>query len=319
MDLFANDLSIHRQFHDVPTFRTAIAGLMEMRNVARRFGRDVYCNSGLLNSQPIPDLPMRQAVQQLLANERRALLGWLTRGGPFWDELRQHGFDDWLECRGELVTDSAVGEAAYRTLHGVHCGLASVTPSEWDYSPVEVRWCRDDEGFADKSATLMNWRDAAALEERLQDAAPPIRSWVDLQSVSAMRFRSLTFAGNCFDPLAGVPFTKSAADRILVLLEILDRSARAFDADGNRTPEGNQLYQDHFTGDRALFSDSSDPEKRDFRNELTFPHPASPGNSLFCTWHGKERRLTLRLHFSWPIRSGEPVYVVYAGPKLTKR
>ena len=290
-----------------------------MRNVARQLGRDVHCSSGLVNSQPIPDVSMQQAVQQLLANERRALLGWLTRGGPFWDELRQHGADDWLECRGELVTDSAVGEAAYRTLHGVHCCLASVTPSNWDYSPLEVHWCREDEGLADQSASLVNWRDATALEESLQDAIPPVRTWVDLQSVSAMRFRSLIFAGNCFDPLAGVPFVKSAADRILVLLEILDRLARAFDADGNRTPEGNQLYQDHFTGDRALFSDSSDPEKRGFRNELTFPHPASPGDSLFCTWHGKERRLTLRLHFSWPIRSDEPVYVVYAGPKLTKR
>ena len=29
--------------------------------------------------------------------------------------------------------------------------------------------------------------------------------------------------------------------------------------------------------------------------------------------------MTLRLHFSWPVRAGEPVYVVYAGPKLTKR
>ena len=319
MDLFANDLSIHRQFDDVPTFRTAIAGLMEMRNVARRFGRDVHCNSGLVNSQPITDVPMQQAVQQLLADERRALLGWLTRGGPFWDELRQHGFDDWLECRGELVTDSAVGEAAYRTLHGVNCGLASVTPSEWDYSPVEVLWCREDKGSADKGASLMNWRDAAALEQKLQDAAPPIRSWVDLQSVSALRFKNLTFAGDCFDPLAGVPFAKGAADRILVLLDTLDRFAHAFDADGSRTAEGNQIYRDHFTGDRALFSDSSDSEKRDFRSELTFPHPASPGNSLFCTWHGKERHLTLRLHFSWPIRSDEPVYVVYAGPKLTKR
>ena len=29
--------------------------------------------------------------------------------------------------------------------------------------------------------------------------------------------------------------------------------------------------------------------------------------------------MTLRLHFSWPIRSGKPVYIVYAGPKITRR
>ena len=70
-----------------------------------------------------------------------------------------------------------------------------------------------------------------------------------------------------------------------------------------------------------MFSDSSDKEtrKRRFREALTFPHPGERGSSLFCPWHGKVRHMTLRLHFSWPVRAGRPVYVVYAGPKLTKR
>ena len=123
----------------------------------------------------------------------------------------------------------------------------------------------------------------------------------------------------CFDPLVGVPFAKSAADRILALLSILDHCANAFDAGGSRTSEGNRIYRDYFAGDNALFSDSSDSEKHSFRTRLTFPHPDKPGESLFCTWHGKVRHMTLRLHFSWPIRAGEPVYVVYAGPKLTKQ
>ena len=289
-----------------------------MRNVARRFGWDMHCNRQLANAEPIPNMPMQQAVQQLKANERRALIVWLTHGGPFWDKLRQHGADDWLECRGEVVTDSAVGEAAYRTLHGVGCGLASATPSDWDFSPIKVLW-RREEGLDDRSVALENWRDAAALEKILQDAVPPIRSWTDLRGFTTVQFRSLTFADRCFEPLAGVPFAKSTAQRILALLDILDRFSRAFDADGARTPEGDQIYQDYFTGKKALFSDSSDSEKRDFRNEFTFPHPGNPGKSLFCTWHGKERHLTFRLHFSWPIRSGEPVYIVYVGPKLTKR
>ena len=104
-----------------------------------------------------------------------------------------------------------------------------------------------------------------------------------------------------------------------MLFELLDRLARAFDADGARTSEGHRIYQDHFTGDRGSFSDSSDSEKRDFREALTFRRPDDTGESLFCTWHGKVRRPALRVHFSWPIRFGEPVYVVYAGPKITKR
>ena len=323
MDLFANDLSIHGQFHDAASFRHAFARMMAMRAEARRFGREVHCHRMLLAAEAMPGVPMQRALQRLSVNERRSAMRWLTHGGPFWDEdgLRRHGADDYLECRDEVVTDRAVGEAAYRTLHGMECALVSFTPSDWNFSPVEVTWRRDDEGLDDRTVTLENWRDAVALEDRLRDTPLPVRSWDDLRRVSTDRFGNLTFAGACFDPLAGAPFVKSAADRILVLLDVLDRFARAFDADGARTPEGHRLYRDHFTGidDQGAFSDSSDKEKRDFRQALTFPHPDDPGKSLFCTWHGKVRHPALRLHFSWPVRRGEPVYVVYAGPKLTKR
>ena len=319
MEFFANEMSIHRQFRDLLTFDRALERLIGVRNVARRFDRNVYCHQAFVNAEPIPGLRMQQAVQHLAENKRRALMIWLTRSGPFWDDLRRHDADDWLECRGEIVTDTSVGEAAYRTLLGVECALISAVPSDWDYSPVEVIWNREAEDLEGPNATIENWRDAGALEEWLQDAAPPIRSWAELDDFARLRFRSLTFAERCFDHLAGVPFARSAVDRIIVLLDILDRFANSFDAAGSRTPEGGRIYRDYFTGDRALFSDSSDREKRNFRNELTFPHPARPGESVFCTWHGKVHHMTLRLHFSWPVRADEPVYVVYAGPKLTKR
>ena len=319
MEFFANEMSIHRQFHDLPTFHGALERLIGIRGVARRFGRNVYCHQALVDAEPVPGVRMQQAVQRLADNERRALMIWLTRGGPFWDVLRRHDANDWLECRGEIVTDTAVGETAYRTLRGVECALISARPSDWDFSPVEVIWNREAEGLDDQNAALENWRDAAALEENLRHAAPPIRSWADLGDFSKSRFSRLTFAVRCFDPLAGVPFAKSVVDRIRELLSILDRFSNAFDAGGSRTPEGSRIYRDYFVGDNALFSDSSDSEKRSFRTGLTFPHPDKPGESLFCTWHGKVRHMTLRLHFSWPIRAGEPVYVVYAGPKLTRR
>lgn len=111
----------------------------------------------------------------------------------------------------------------------------------------------------------------------------------------------------------------SSAERILVLLGILNRFALCYDSDGKRSAEGHRIYQNYFTGKQALFSDETDTNKRVFRNELTFPHPEQTGANLFCPYHGKERHSTLRLHFSWPIRFGEPVYVVYVGQKIAKR
>ena len=315
MDILANDLSIHGQFHDIRSFRDAFGRLMKMRDVARRAGHEIHCHRALLAVEVMPGVPMPQALQRLTVNERRSAMSWLTSAGPFWDDLRRHGGDDYLECRGDVVTDSAVGEAAFRVLHDVECGLASVTPSEWDFSPVEVAWKRDE--WIDDRCAVLNWRDAATLENEL----PPVSvaSWHDLANAAADRFERLTFSEDCFKPLDGMPFARSSADRVIVLLGSLNRLAHSYDTHGKRTAEGHRLYQDYFTGQNALFSDSSDTEKHSFRNELTFPHPDRDGTNIFCPMHGKERRSTLRLHFSWPIQSEEPVYVVYVGPKLTKR
>ena len=289
---------------------------MKMCSAARRAGHEIQCHRALLAVEALPGVPMQQALQQLAVNERRSAMSWLTRVGPFWDNLRRHGSDEYLECRGDVVTDAAVGEAAFRVLHDVECALASVTPSDWDFSPIDVTWTRD-QGIVDRRVSVKNWRDAEAMGRELPSVA--VASWRDLERASADRFERLTFSDDCFEPLTGVPFARCSADRVLALLGILNRFARSFDGDGNRTAYGHCLYRDHFTGKQASFSDSSDTAKSDFRRALTFPHPARDGENLCCPWHGKERHSTLRLHFSWPIRFREPVYVVYVGPKLTKR
>ena len=315
MDILANDLSIHGQFHDIRSFCDAFGRLMKMRGVAGRAGHEIHCHRALLAVDVMPGVPLQQALQRLTANERSAAMSWLTKYGPFWDDIRQHSCNDYLECCGDVVTDSAVGEAAFRVLHDVECGLASVTPSDWNFSPVKVAWKRD-EGI-DRCAVLRNWRDAATMENELPRVS--VESWRDLANAAAHRFERLTLSEDCFKPLDGMPFVRSSADRAIVLLGILNRLALAYDTDGNRTAEGHRLYQDYFTGKKALFSDSSDAEKRDFRRRLTFPHPDQGGTNIFCPMHGKEYGSTLRLHFSWPIRYRGPVYVVYVGPKLTKR
>lgn len=316
MELLANELSVHGQFQTLGEFRAALAKLMRMRASARRFGRDVHCTRAFLQTRAVRNQPMVRSLQQLAIDDRRVVMRWLTRGGPFWDDLRQHGGDDWFECRCELVTDSSVGEAAYRTLHGFPCGLVSAKPSDWDLSPVEVTW-RGGAGEApDPTVALDNFRDEAALERTLRAVAPQIRSWGELRKrVFARQFEHLAFAGDCFGPLDGVPFAPGAAERFLVLLDMLDRLAGA----GIGSPEGNRIFSKHFAGPRALFSDSSDSEKLEFRTKLTFPHPNGRGAPLFCTWHGKVSHQTLRLHYWWSGSADEPAHVVYAGPKITKR
>ena len=104
-----------------------------------------------------------------------------------------------------------------------------------------------------------------------------------------------------------------------MLLRTLDSFRGCFDEDGQRTAEGHRVYNEHFTGEKAWFSDSSATEKNEFKDEMTFACPDDPSQRLFCTWHGKVKTPQIRIHFSWPVRADSKVYVVYVGPKITKK
>ena len=320
MDLLVNDLSVHEQFPDAESFSQAFGRLMRMRSTAENHGHPLQCDRAFLSTAPIPGMSLQQVIGRLkiTVNEKRYALSWLGKAGPFWSDRQHHGPDDYLEQRGNVVTDNALGEAAFRCMHRVECGLVSLSPSDWESTPLEVTWRRDDSSL-DRTASIQNWWDAESLADGLSGVAEPIKSWDALRTTSISQFRRLTFADACFSPLVSTPFQPSSANRIQVLLDTLDRLAGEFDESGKRTAAGERLLRDHFSGGTAWFSDSSATEKRDFEDALTFAHPEDSRKQLFCPWHGKERHQTLRLHFSWPIKAGEPVYVVYAGRKLTTR
>ena len=317
LEIFLNSQSVHGQFHNGSDFQAALGRVMAMRRVARQFERDIHCDGGILSRDTSPDVPVRRAITWLSTDQRRAAMQWWTRGGPFWDADRRHGPEDWFECQGEIVTDGALGEAAYRIALGLDCDTVSFAPSDWTHSPLEVLW-RRDEGVGDPFGVRNFW-EAEKLRTRLMRAAPPIASWGQLREAAERHFANLRFGPECFGPLRGLPFSKPSATRISTLLSILDRFAVAFESDGRRSVEGHRLYQDYFTGDRGWFSDSSDTEKSSFGRDMHFRHPDKPGETIPCYWHGKVSQLTLRIHFSWPVRAGEPLYVMYIGQKITRR
>ena len=88
MELLANDLSFHGQFHDLQSFRAAFDRLMELRKIARRFGREVHCHRAMLQVAPLPAMSLQHALGRLNKDEQRAALLWLRKSGPFWDDLR---------------------------------------------------------------------------------------------------------------------------------------------------------------------------------------------------------------------------------------
>ena len=317
MELLLNELSLHGQFANVQAFEKAIDTVMVARNKMRQFGGELRCHRSLAQVKISHQLNLQQAVYQLVnKNKSRAIMSWLTKDGPFWEDYRQHGADDWFESNGQIVTDEGLGEVAYRCFNGSDYRVFSFEPSQWQINPIDVYWHRDNGDII--PIQVSNYWYINSFAVALQSSEPPITSWQQLSANMRIHCQNLTFSANSFDYLYSQPFVDGAAKRIVELLKLLDKFKTCFDAQG-RTSEGHILYQEHFTGSKAWFSDSSDDEKNKFQNELTFDNPNNKSERLVCTWHGKVKTPQIRIHFSWPISADQPLYVPYIGSKITKK
>jgi hypothetical protein len=323
VEFLVNDLSLYGQFQDFQTFQEAIDRLMNMRAVARKFGREIFCNRKVAFANVTPAMAFTQIIQNFDRAKKNSIMQWLTKNGPFWEDERMHGPDDYLMCLDEIVTDSAVGEAAWCSLNGIDRHVVSFSPSQWERNPLQVIFFEDEE--VTKSVDVANFWVLSAFKAFIEKSPPQIDSWHQLGEAAVHRFPQLVFAGDAFMHLEGHPFVPGAAHRLMFLLHTLDRFCVCFDEQGKRTAEGHEIYNNFFTGKKgeggkgALFTDSSDDEKNKFKAEMTFEHPGFPGEFLFCPWHGKIQTPQLRVHFSWPVKAGVPLYIVYIGPKITKR
>lgn len=288
-----------------------------MRQIIKKFGHELCCHRNVVNAQVMKEISMYQVVQKLSKEEIRGLMPWLTKQGPFWEDFREHCSNDYMECNKEVITDTVLGEAAYCRFQGIDRPLLSLSPSSWELTPIPVIWSLDDN--EKRNIDVDNYWTIEQLELVLQNAPTSITTWDHLAKISREQFINLTFSKDCFAPFRGVPFNEGSAQRLFALIKILERFKCCFDENGERTSEGHQIYQNHFTGRKAPFTDSSDSEKQEFKKELTFPHPEKKNETLLCSWHGKVKTPQLRIHFSWPVSANEPLYVVYVGPKITKR
>ena len=316
MDLILNELSIHGQFEHVGSFRDALTRVMRLRSLARDYDRDVYVRTIDVMQRINTMHTVFEAIQKFTPDEKRTFLGWMSRQGPFWDNSFEIPSESQFEHQGTNVTESALAAAAYSIEVGVDRRLVSLHPSNWEVSPITVTRSSDS---GSSEVSVFNYWQSSDLEVALQEAEPPLESWMQLEATARRRFQQISFTSTCFKELAGHPFSPSAADRILDRLVVLNQLMEFTDDNGRRTPEGQRLYEDQFFGDQAKFSDSSRREKRRFRRQLSFAIPGSSDRLELCGFHGKVYNPPYRIHFNWPVPPGGRLYVVYVGWKLTTR
>jgi len=317
MEFFLNELSLHNQFQSEADFLATLKMvILPSKQAIEQGGFHLYCHRTLAN-QPISlDFTFKQVIQQHRdPNLKRVILSWLDKYGPFMEDVREHQPDDYLylSYNDEIVTDKSLGEAAYRLATDRLASTLSFAPSNFELTPLPIIW---DTQPHPVTLNLPNFWQLAPLTIYIQQQQPPITSWNALLQRAQIEFIHLIFLESVAENLAGEPFNTTIAERVMVQLNILNQLATCFDEEGQRNAKGHDITQNYFQGDNALFSDESENNKKQFKQELTFQK--SPTETIFCPFHGKIRHRTFRLHFSWPIRYAEPVYIAYIGPKITK-
>jgi hypothetical protein len=318
MELIVNDCSLHGQFPAVAPFLASLKVMLALRHRLERSQRVLRCPRKLLDATVIPNYTLRQALGSVHdRNLRSVVTTWLAQKGPFWDDERLHSGDDMFWAKGEIVTDTGLAEAAMGVLQGFPRSVVSFAPSDWNYSPVVVEHTPFSSG--NEHIPLANYWSEDLIEQHLRETRPPLRSWDGLVQWAKEQCPRLTLTTEVIQAMDGRPFVPGAAERFQELLSTLDRLKGQVSEGGSFTEEGLRIHQAHFVGEKAWFTDSSDGEKLAFKNELSFPDPEQPAAKRLCGWHGKVKIEQMRMHFTYPLRKDAPLYVVYIGPKITKR
>jgi hypothetical protein len=252
MDILLNDLSFHGQFQSIPEFEVALDKVMAMRGVARKYGRVVKVHRRLDSAITASGLTFQQVVGRISRERKAALLAWLTREGPFWQDSIRHTGDDYLDCDGEIVTNTAIAECACGIASGLDTCLVSLDPSAWTRTPLRISHEWTD--FPEPHIEVRNFWSAPPFETHLQAARKVMRSWADLEEASRAFCGGLRFTTDCFKPLFKHPFGAGPAGEIFRRLEVMNSLVNAT-VDGERTEEGDRIYQAYFVGEKAWFSD----------------------------------------------------------------
>lgn len=319
MEWHINDLSLNGQFVDPQSFRAVLEPILQLRFRDPLLRSRLYCSRLLHTRQVTATADLRETV--VATRDRKfvnLVLEWMAKSGPFWDDDRQPNEDDYFEYQGYDVTDQGLGEAARRKLAGTHANTLSFQGSSilFTITPLLVRQGLAEEPIA--SVTIDNHWEITQLEEALRFSRTYC-CWPDVHTEIKRRFDGLIIPDNVMEALLPTPFCMQITKRIFDLLHVLNGIVTESDEKGELSKVGIDLFNKHFVGTKAWFTDESARNKDKFGQEMTFSDPEDASKKIFCSWHGKIKTPQTRIHFQWPRPTGQnKIKVVYIGPKITK-
>ena len=316
MKCYVNDLSLNGQYQTARKFLEDLQLLMSQRKQMPFLTKSLFC-SRLLHTRPVTQSHNFRTAVQTDKNITQVVLAWVTKNGPFCDDDRLAHDDDYFECFGNNVTDQGLGEAARRNLAGQSALSLSFAQGGFDFTPIAVTHGLPEDPLC--NILIENLWEFLLLHERMLDSFPFPVNWSQMIEQSQARFNSLEFSPSCIDTLMVEPFSSYVVERSFELLRILNDFMKFRNEDGTFSEKNHELIEQHFSGSKSWFSDESETNKRDFKDDMSFPDFENSSKNIFCPWHGKIKSPQYRIHFEWPISSSrQKLRVFYIGPKITK-
>jgi len=321
MKWYLNDSSLQGQFSTEREFVDGIGNLARLKSRLPDVGSQLYCTRNLAMAKVTREASCREAVMQSArVDEKRLILSWIDRSGPFWDEGRTPEDDDYFEFDGMDVTDHGLGEAARSENFGESAGVFSFIGGtiNFERTPLVVQHGLPEDPIAHIS--IPNAWEVSRLEEQIREISAEPVNWDELFQICRSRFDALIIPDSVQNRIMRETFYPVVARRTLVLLGILHSIMKGRSTQGELSAYAHSLWQEHSHGKKALFTDETEGNKQKFKNEMTFPDPENSANQLFCSWHGKIKHQQFRIHFEWPVPQGQSrLKILYIGPKISKK
>ena len=322
-----NDASLHGQFASCAAVIPALKCVYGIRTELQKSGFELEVNSRISEGRVTATEDLRTSLYN---SGNRDLIGliltWFNKAGPFWDNPPQHDPGEYFQCNEIVVTETALAEAAMCSWleDAAETDTVSMLPSSFPVDPLRVDWLRSPK--VDLDFSIRNHTQTGSLPARLQALEKPVQNWPDLINLLKQKCPNLLISPDIVKQL-GLCFYPNVARQSLKLLKLLNDLVtlkRSGDEQAFNTLQINLMV-----GGEARFTDSSDNEKLEYKDAMTFLHPVTR-QKVFCTYHGKIQTPLYRIHIEWPMP--EKVYrkekdtdeyqkllVAYIGPKLTKR
>ena len=315
MEVYLNDLSIDGGF---PTRESAVHALLNLFVQTRRLSLRAVVTRSIMARAATQYETLYDAIVTAPNTQRALLLSWLGKSGPFADDEHEQIPDDLWWHGNDEVTDQGLGAAARRVRR--HEGADAYSFSEgcggqYNTTPLVVSQGLPGDSIWD--ALLPNHWTADQLAEAAERAVPEPGDWEEFVVECSRRFESLEIdLENFRSGLGKHPFNSNVVRRGFALLGVLNSVAQGIDDNGGLSAAALELITEHFQGGKPWFSDEEPEDK----NVFFFRESGKNAAPIFCSWHGKVKTPQFRLHFQWPVPSGQhKIKVLYFGEKLTKQ